>query len=175
MPAKPLIDMAVAVDPAVLADRLPEVASSMAAAGYRYCGDFGHHGGHYFSKYEGSRQTFTAQFHARDSWDLARLLRFRDEARADPGLFRDYADVKVALAAALGRDRGLYFWYKAHWLNDRLLEDRGPSAWGTWFLLAEYPTMIEVGIRLGLAGLRPRSSGPGLHPLAIRRRRAGGA
>jgi GrpB-like predicted nucleotidyltransferase (UPF0157 family) len=175
MPAKPLIDMAVAVAPAALAERLPEVASAMAALGYRYCGDFGHHGGHYFSKNEGTRQTFTAQFHASDSWDLARLLRFRDEARADPGLFRDYADVKVALAAALGRNRGLYFWYKAHWLNDRLLEDRGPSAWGTWFLFAQYPTMIEVGIRLGLAGLRPRSAGPGLHPLAIRRRRTGGA
>jgi GrpB-like predicted nucleotidyltransferase (UPF0157 family) len=171
MPAKPVIDMAVAVDPAALPAGLQEIVSAMEATGYRYCGDFGHHGGHYFSRSEGDRQTFTAQFHASDSWDLARLLRFRDEARSDPGLFREYAEVKVALAAALGGNRGLYFWYKAHWLNDRLLEDRGPGAWGTWFLLAQYPTMIEVGMRLAAARLRPRSAGPGLHPLAIRKRR----
>jgi len=172
MPAKPLIDMAVAVDPAALAAGLAELVSGMEVAGYRYCGDFGHHGGHYFSRYEGSRQTFTAQFHASGSWDLARLLRFRDEARSDPGLFREYSEVKAALASALGRNRGLYFWYKAHWLNDRLLEERGPSAWGTWFLLAEYPTMVQVGLRVATARLRPRSAGPGIHPLAIRRRQA---
>jgi hypothetical protein len=151
---------------------LAEFVSAMEGAGYRYCGDFGHHGGHYFSRYEGSRQTFTAQFHSSGSWDLARLLRFRDEARSDPGLFREYAEVKAALASALGRDRGLYFWYKAHWLNDRLLEERGPSAWGTWFLLAEYPTMVQVGLRLATSRFRPRSAGPGIHPLAIRRRPA---
>jgi GrpB-like predicted nucleotidyltransferase (UPF0157 family) len=175
MPAKPLIDMAVAVDPSALPSRLREVVSAMGDIGYRYCGDFGHHGGHYFSRDEGGRQTFTAQFHPSDSWDLARLLRFRDEARSDPGLFREYAEVKVALAAALGRNRGLYFWYKAHWLNDRLLEDRGPAAWGIWFLLAQYPTMIEVGMRLAAARLRPGSAGPGLHPLAIRGRRPAGS
>jgi GrpB-like predicted nucleotidyltransferase (UPF0157 family) len=175
MPAKPLIDMAVAVDPAALPERLPEFVSAMEGVGYRYCGDFGHHGGYYFSKQEGIRQTFTTQFHASDSWDLARLLRFRDEARSDPGLFREYAAVKVALASALGGNRGLYFWYKAHWLNDRLLEERGPAAWGTWFLLAQYPTMIEVGMRIALGRLRPRSAGPGMHPLAIRGRRSVGA
>jgi hypothetical protein len=162
------------VDPAALPARLPECVSAMGSLGYRYCGDFGHHGGHYFSRQEGSRQTFTAQFHASDSRDLARLLRFRDEASSDPGLFREYAEVKIALASALGRNRGLYFWYKAHWLNDRLLEDRGPAAWGNWFLLAEYPTMIEVGLRLAAARLSPWHGGQGRHPLAIRRRRAGG-
>jgi GrpB-like predicted nucleotidyltransferase (UPF0157 family) len=171
MPAKPLIDMAVAVDPAALPAALAECVSAMTDLGYLYQGDFGHHGGHYFSRSEGSRQTFTAQFHASDSWDLARLLRFRDEARSDPGLFREYAEVKTALARALGGNRGLYFWYKAHWLNERLLEDRGPGAWGTWFLLAEYPTMIEVGLRLAAARARAGSAGPGPHPLAIRRRR----
>jgi GrpB-like predicted nucleotidyltransferase (UPF0157 family) len=172
MPAEPLIDMAVAVDPAALPAKLPEFVSAMQGIGYAYCGDFGHHGGYYFSKNEGGRQTFTAQFHASDSWDLARLLRFRDEARSNPGLAREYAEVKVALATALVRNRGLYFWYKAHWLNERLLEDRGPAAWGTWFLLAQYPTMIEVGLRLAAAKLRLRPAGPGMHPLAIRRRRA---
>jgi GrpB-like predicted nucleotidyltransferase (UPF0157 family) len=174
MPAKPVIDMAVAAGPAALTARLPEIVSAMEEIGYRYCGNFGHHGGHYFSRQDGNRQTFTAQFHPSDSWDLARLLRFRDEARSDPGLFREYSEVKVALASALGRNRGLYFWYKAHWLNDRLLEDRGPAAWGNWFLLADYPTTIEVALRLVAARLRPRSAGPGIHPLAIRGRRAPG-
>jgi GrpB-like predicted nucleotidyltransferase (UPF0157 family) len=174
MPAKPLVDLAVAVDPAALPARLREIVPAMEAIGYRYCGDFGHHGGYYFSRQEGDRQTFTAQFHASDSWDLARLLRFRDEARSNPGLFREYAEVKVALAAALGRNRGLYFWYKAHWLNDRLLEDHGPGAWGNWYLFAQYPTTIEVGLRVAAARLRPRSAGPGPHPLAIRGGRPAG-
>jgi len=175
MPAKPLIDMAISVEPAALQARLPEYIAAMDAMGCRFFGDFGHRGGYYFSKHLGGAQTFTAQFHASDSWDLKRLLGFRDAAMADPGLFREYSEVKIALASALGRSRGIYYWYKGHWLNDRLLTERGPSAWGTWFLLAQYPTMLRIGVRLALSIVRPRFAGKGLHPMAIRRRRPTGA
>jgi GrpB-like predicted nucleotidyltransferase (UPF0157 family) len=170
MPAKPLIDMAISVEPSALPGRLDEFVTAMEGLGYRFFGDFGHRGGYYFSKHSGALQTFTAQFHPSDSWDLSRLLGFRDAARADSQLFKDYAEVKIALASALGRNRGLYYWYKSHWLNDRLLADRGPTAWGNWFLLAQYPTMFRMGVRHALSRLRPRSTGRGLHPMAIRSR-----
>lgn len=170
MPAKPLVDIAVSVDPSALPARLTEYVVAMESVGYRFYGDFGHRGGYYFSKHDGALQTFTAQFHSSDSWDLARLLRFRDSARADAILFRDYSEVKVALASALGGNRGLYYWYKGHWLNDRLLAERGPDAWGHWFLLAQYPTMAQMALRFALSRLRPRSLGPGLSPMAIRGR-----
>ena len=162
MPAKPMIDMAVVVDPAALPAGLPGLIAAMEDAGYRYYGDFGHHGGHYFSRHAGSLQTYTAQFHASDSRDLAQLLGFRDAARSDPGLFQEYSGVKAALASALGRDRGLYRWYKAHWLNDRLLKDQDPATWGRLFMTAAYPTMIEMGLRRMISGR---------HPLAVRRPR----
>lgn len=174
MPAKPLIDIAVSVDPAALPARLGDCIRAMEGIGYRFYGDFGHRGGYYFSKDAGPVQTFTAQFHASGSWDLERLLGFRDAARSDPGLFREYSEVKLALASALGRNRGIYYWYKGHWLNDRLLKDRGPEGWGTWFLLAQYPTMFAMVARLAASSLRARSGRPGLHPMAIRGpRRAG--
>jgi GrpB-like predicted nucleotidyltransferase (UPF0157 family) len=171
MPAKPLIDIAVSVEPAALRDRLADYIAAMDATGYRFFGDFGHRGGYYFSKLSGRIQTFTAQFHASDSWDLKRLLGFRDAARTDPGLFREYSEVKIALASALGRNRGIYYWYKGHWLNDRLLTERGPTAWGTWFLLAQYPTMFRMGVRHALSIMRPKFAGKGLHPMAVRRRK----
>jgi GrpB-like predicted nucleotidyltransferase (UPF0157 family) len=171
MPAKPLVDIAVSVDPEALPARLADYILAMESIGYRFYGDFGHRGGYYFSKHDGALQTFTVQFHSSDSWDLARLLKFRDAARQDPDLFRDYSTVKVALASALGGNRGLYYWYKGHWLNDRLLVERGPDAWGNWFLLAQYPTMFQMALRFAVSRLRPRSLGPGLSPMAIRRRR----
>jgi GrpB-like predicted nucleotidyltransferase (UPF0157 family) len=175
MPAKPLIDMAISVEPAALQANLPAYIAAMDAMGYRFFGDFGHRGGYYFSKLTAGVQTFTAQFHASDSWDLRRLLGFRDAARADPSLFRDYSEVKIALASALGRNRGIYYWYKGHWLNDRLLTERGPKSWGTWFLLAQYPTMFRMGVRHALSIVRPKFTGKGLHPMAIRRRKPVGA
>jgi GrpB-like predicted nucleotidyltransferase (UPF0157 family) len=175
MPAKPLIDMAISFEPSALKAKLPEYIAAMEAMGYRFFGDFGHRGGYYFSKLSSGVQTYTAQFHASDSWDLKRLLGFRDAARADPELFREYSEVKIALASALGRNRGIYYWYKGHWLNDRLLTERGPTAWGTWFLLAQYPTMFRMGVRHALSIIRPKFAGKGLHPMAVRRRKPLGA
>jgi GrpB-like predicted nucleotidyltransferase (UPF0157 family) len=171
MPAKPLVDLAVSAEPATLRLKLPEFISAMKAIDYRYYGDWGHRGGHYFAKHDGALRTFSAQIHASDSPDLGELLRFRDGARADPGLIQDYARVKLALAAALGRDRGAYFWYKSHWLADRMLADRSPRAWGSRFLRAQYPTMIQLSLRFAAARLRPRFAEPGLHPMAIRQPR----
>jgi GrpB-like predicted nucleotidyltransferase (UPF0157 family) len=167
MPAKPIVDMAVAAKPDALRLNLPECIGAMRAIGYDYYGDWGHHGGHYFGKSSGNLRTSAVQLHAEASHDLAELLEFRDAARSDPSLLREYALTKVALAAALGRDRGLYLWCKGHWL-DRVADG---DAWGERFLKAQRPTLVQLGFRGLVARMRPRFAGKGLHPMALRKPR----
>jgi GrpB-like predicted nucleotidyltransferase (UPF0157 family) len=168
MPSKPIVDMAIAAEPSTFTSMLPAYVAGLGRLGYEYCGDWGHHGGHYFAKNAGRQRVCGVQLHPADSADLADVLRFRDAARADPTLFRDYAALKVALAEAFKSDRGLYLWHKGHWLNDRLLADREPSTWGRLFVRAQYPTLIQLGLRGAFSRLRPAFAGKGLHPMAIR-------
>jgi GrpB-like predicted nucleotidyltransferase (UPF0157 family) len=170
MPAKPIIDMAVAAEPSTFPSMLNAYVAGLGRLGYDYCGDWGHHGGHYFAKSAGRQRVCGVQLHPADSADLADVIRFRDAARTDPRLFRDYADLKVALARSFSRDRGLYLWHKGHWLNDRLLADRDPETWGTLFLRAQYPTLLQLALRGSLSRIRPAFTGKGLHPMAIRER-----
>jgi GrpB-like predicted nucleotidyltransferase (UPF0157 family) len=166
MPAKPIVDFATAVAPGTLAVELPRITTAMAELGYSYFGDWGHHGGHFFGKRSGPLRTFAMQLHEADSADLAYLLRFRDAARTDPALSRDYADVKAALASVFGGSRAFYQWYKSHWLNDRLLTDHEPGAWGRFYLRAGYPTAFQIIIRVVSSRLR---GGQRLHPMANRK------
>ncbi|HZZ19085.1 MAG TPA: GrpB family protein [Opitutaceae bacterium] len=168
MPAKPIIDMAVAVEPSVLRSYLPECMGAMTAAGYAYYGNWGHHGGHFFAKSTGTLRTSAAQLHAADSEDLADLLGFRDAARADPSVLSDYSQVKVALASVFARDRGLYVWCKGHWLTNRVVPQGDDRAWGLQQLRAGHPTLVQLGFRSLVARLRPRFTGRGMHPMAIR-------
>jgi GrpB-like predicted nucleotidyltransferase (UPF0157 family) len=170
MPSKPILDMAVAAEPSTFPSMLNAYVAGLGRLGYDYCGDWGHHGGHYFAKNAGGQRVSGVQLHPADSADLADVIRFRDAARSDPLLFRDYAAVKVALARAFGRDRGLYLWHKGHWLNDRLLADRDPETWGALFLRAQYPTLLQLALRGFLSRLRPAFTGKGLHPMAVRGR-----
>jgi GrpB-like predicted nucleotidyltransferase (UPF0157 family) len=172
MPAKPIVDVAVAVEPNALRSNLPECIGAMRAIGYDYYGDWGHHGGYYFGKSTGTLRTGAAQLHAEGSTDLAELLEFRDAARANPSLLEEYAAIKVALAAVLGRDRGLYVWCKGHWLSDRVAV--GVTAWGERILKSQTPTLVQLGFRGIVARLRPRFAGKGLHPMALRRPRQSG-
>jgi GrpB-like predicted nucleotidyltransferase (UPF0157 family) len=171
MAAKPIVDMAVAADPRSLELSLPECIGAMRAAGYDYYGDWGHHGGHYFGKTAGALRVCAVQLHADGSEDLADLLGFRDAARADPSLVKDYSDTKLALASVLGRNRGLYVWFKGRWLNERLFGSADALAWATRILRAQYPTLAQLGFRGLMARLRPRFAGKGLHPMALRKQR----
>ena len=165
LPAKPIIDLAVGFDQQVLETRLPEVINRMQESGYRYLGDWKKRGGYFFEKADGQVRTHAVQVHPADSDDLRRLLRFRDLMRSDPELVRRYSEVKVFLASVLRHQRGLYFWYKSHWLNDLLLEQHGPNAWGEWWVSARYPTMIQFIQRSIVRALTGGRSGR--HPMAV--------
>lgn len=165
LPAKPIIDLAIGFEQQVLATGLPEVINRMQQAGYRYLGDWKKRGGHFFEKADGQVRTHAVQMHQIDSEDLRRLLCFRELMRGDPKLVHRYSEVKAFLASVLRHQRGLYFWYKSHWLNDLLLEDHGPNAWGEWWVSARYPTMIQF-IQRSL--VRTLSRGRcGRHPMSV--------
>lgn len=164
LPAKPIIDLALAVDPNILETHLAEIIQRMHQAGYRYLGDWKRRGGHFFESSKREVRTHAVQLHAANSPDLHRLLRFRELMLGDPDLVRRYSTVKVFLAEVLSRHRGLYFWYKSHWLNDVLLEDRGPRAWGDWWVSARYPTMFQFVRRAMIRTISGGRRGP--HPMA---------
>ena len=164
LPAKPIIDLALALPPDLLDRRRPELILRMRLQGYRYLGDWKRRGGFFFEKVTGQGRTHAIQVHPADSADLRRLLRFRDLMRSDPRLLTEYAQVKAALAQILANQRGFYFWYKSHWLNDLLLEQQGSQAWGTWWLSTSYPTMLQIA---GRSLVRMASGGRcGAHPMA---------
>ena len=164
MVAKPIVDLAIAVSPSVLDKDLNEIIHRMRNAGYRYLGDWKRRGGHFFESAHGALRTHAVQIHRMGSPDLARLLRFRELMLSKPDLARQYSAVKLSLASVLSGDRGLYFWYKSHWLNDIMLDDCGPRAWGDWWLSAQYPTMFQFVWR---SMVRALSSGRrGSNPMA---------
>jgi GrpB-like predicted nucleotidyltransferase (UPF0157 family) len=164
LPAKPIIDLAVGLTPPVLEGELPAVIRLMEQAGYHYLGDWKRRGGHFFESASQQVRTHAVQVHPADGRDLRRLLRFRELMRHDPGLLREYSQVKSFLAQTLPHQRGLYFWYKGHWLNDLLLEENGPRAWGAWWISARYPTMLQYVQRAMVRTLLGGRRGP--HPLA---------
>jgi GrpB-like predicted nucleotidyltransferase (UPF0157 family) len=145
--AKPIIDMAVECDPGRLADQLPAFIGQMERAGYRYLGNWKRRGGHFFEKGIGPVRVYAVQAHPVDGIDLRGLLQFRELMRNDPRLLREYSEIKTFLAETLQRQRGLYFWYKSHWVSDLMLEERGERAWGTWWISARYPTMFRFARR----------------------------
>ena len=160
LPAKPIIDLAVEVEPRILETELPTIINRMERTGYRYLGDWKRRGGYFFESASGSVRTHAVQIHPTDGVDLRRLLRFRDLMRGSPELLRQYSEVKVFLAEILSHQRGLYFWYKSHWLNDLLLEDHGPDAWGEWWVSARYPTMFQFIQRSIVSTLSRGRRGP---------------
>lgn len=164
LPAKPIIDIAVTMDAQDLAADLTGCINAMAAAGYAYQGDWGHRGGYFFAKDRGRVRTHAVQLHSANSPDLARLLRFQAMLRTSPEQLQEYTEIKIALARRFPTQRGMYFWFKAHWINDRLLPSDGTEPWGAWFVAAQNPTLLQIFARTVVLTLRGR----GLHPMAVK-------
>lgn len=152
--AKPIIDMALEVDATALATDFTAIRSAMNAAGYAYLGYWGRRGGHYFARTtKGVGRTHSAQIHPTGAPEIKRLLHFQERLRADPAFRSDYFESKAALAHAFSRQRGMYFWFKAHWIDGNLLDFQGSQDWAHWFVSARHPTMLTMFRRSILLGL----------------------
>jgi GrpB-like predicted nucleotidyltransferase (UPF0157 family) len=103
--AKPILDIGVAVRRS--ADAAACVAPLM-RLGYEYLGDRRGTGGHFFAKGDDARRTHYVHVVAHDSAEWADYLRFRERLRADAAARDEYAQLKVALAAAHATDRESY-------------------------------------------------------------------
>ena len=145
--AKPIIDCAVALPPAAFARDWPQAVGRLAAIGYRYLGHRPGLGGHYLEKGPVPVRTHAIQLHCTQGPELDGVLRFRDELRSNPGLAAAYLAVKHGLAARTGGDRRIYLWYKAHWMNDLLLEKREDQGWSRWLAAHPPPSFYWMHLR----------------------------
>jgi GrpB-like predicted nucleotidyltransferase (UPF0157 family) len=145
--AKPIIDVALALWPESFPREWPRAAESLARIGYRYLGYRPGLGGHFLSKGPAPFRTHAIQLHPADGAELAGLLRFRDELRRNSALAAEYQAIKHGLAARVGGDRRIYLWYKAHWMNDLLLEGRDRRAWGRWLLSHPPPSFYWMHLQ----------------------------
>ncbi len=104
--AKPILDIAVAIDPSC---PLTRAFPMLAALGYIHRGDAGARGGQVFVR-ESSALVRTHHLHlvARDDPQWDNYLAFRDYLRADEAARDRYAAVKRELASRFALDRKAY-------------------------------------------------------------------
>ena len=145
--AKPIIDIGLGLRPGTFGREAARTISRLARIGYRYLGDRPGLGGHFLEKGPFPLRTHAIQLHPAGGRELTGLLAFRDELRRDPALAAEYQAIKHGLAARTGGDRRIYLWYKAHWMNDLLLERREGRAWGHWLLAHPPPSFYWLHLR----------------------------
>ncbi|MDX9976115.1 MAG: GrpB family protein [FCB group bacterium] len=105
MPAKPIIDIAVAIRSYKVGIPLVE---RIVALGYEYRGERGRPGRHFFAKNDRKMTTHHIIFLEIDGEDWKNIVRFRDALRSDPSLARRYAELKQRLADRHMLDREAY-------------------------------------------------------------------
>jgi len=122
LPAKPILDIAVAV---AKADAVPELVRRLAEAGYVYRGDAADEGGHLFVR-ESSPEVRTAHVHvvALEDSQWRDYLRFRDLLRQDAEIRREYAELKRQLAARHAGERKAYTAAKNNFVRAVLSAER---------------------------------------------------
>jgi GrpB-like predicted nucleotidyltransferase (UPF0157 family) len=106
LPAKPILDLAVAVR---TPDDIPAVVARLVTAGYLDRGDQGREGGHLCVR-EAVPDLRTVHLHIVEQTDSQwrAYLAFRDRLRTDAGLRQQYATLKADLAARYPGDRAAY-------------------------------------------------------------------
>jgi GrpB-like predicted nucleotidyltransferase (UPF0157 family) len=114
--AKPIIDIAVAVESLAAADKL---AQSLAALGYEYKGEAGTPGRRFFVKGPEAKRTFYLHCGLPDG-EFGTLIKFRDTLRARPDRVAQYNELKRALAAKFADDRKAYTRGKADFIQNVL-------------------------------------------------------
>lgn len=94
--AKPIIDMLPEV-PDI--EQLDALNSQMERLDYQPMGEYGLPGRRYFRKLDGERHLIHLHCYQTGNPEITRHLAFRDYLRAHPDVAKQYADIKVAIAA----------------------------------------------------------------------------
>jgi GrpB-like predicted nucleotidyltransferase (UPF0157 family) len=113
--AKPVLDIALALGSLAAVDSL---VAPLGALGYRYLGEYGLPGRHFFRKGEPVTHHLHVVEVSGEHWRVWRL--FRDYLRGNPEEARRYADFKRELATKHPSDREAYTRSKADFVNDIL-------------------------------------------------------
>jgi GrpB-like predicted nucleotidyltransferase (UPF0157 family) len=112
MPAKPIIDIAIAVQDFEEARRCVPKLESL---GYEYRGENGIPRRHYFNK--GDPRTHHLHMNEISSADWRNMLAFRDYLIAHPQAAQEYASLKLRLAQQYPQDRMAYLDAKAPFIT----------------------------------------------------------
>jgi len=120
LPAKPIIDIAIAVHAIEDIARWP---ATLEPAGYTYFGDREGRNDHFFAKGPEDCRSFYLHVVLRDSRGWTDYLRFRDALRADGALREKYAQLKTSLCDTYSRDRALYTSEKSAFIR-RVVQER---------------------------------------------------
>jgi GrpB-like predicted nucleotidyltransferase (UPF0157 family)/ADP-ribose pyrophosphatase YjhB (NUDIX family) len=104
MPAKPIIDIAIAIEDF---DQATVCIKPLVGLGYEYAGENGIPRRHYFVKRD-PRTTHHVHMVELESWDWQAMLLFRDRLLHEPVLAREYAALKAGLAQQFENERESY-------------------------------------------------------------------
>jgi GrpB-like predicted nucleotidyltransferase (UPF0157 family) len=121
LPAKPILDIAVAVR---TLDVIPDMVERLTGIGYIYRGDGGDDGGHLFVR-EPEPDIRTVHVHVVETgnYQWKDYLAFRDMLREDADVRKRYADVKLDLAKRFPDDRKSYTAAKDEFIREVLLKE----------------------------------------------------
>lgn len=112
MPAKPILDIAIAVGNF---EKARVCIAPLATLGYTFKGENGIPRRHYFTKGEPCTHHIHMVEHTSDEW--TKLIRFRDCLRSDRSVTAAYAKLKTSLADRLAGDRVAYQNAKADFIE----------------------------------------------------------
>ncbi|MHC4780999.1 MAG: GrpB family protein [Planctomycetota bacterium] len=123
LPAKPILDIAVALETEGL---MPELIERLSGVGYIYRENAGDDGGHLLVK-EPEPDVRSVHLHVVESKDhqWGEYLAFRDTLRENPDIRKKYADMKRELAIRFPNDRKSYTSAKDVFIKAVLEEIRG--------------------------------------------------
>ena len=121
MDAKPIIDMAVAVESLA---SVPACAERLARAGYEYKGEYGLPGRHFFTK--GNPTLFHLHIVEKTSEHWRVWLTFRDHLNAHADVRREYNDFKRGLARQYADNREAYTTAKHPFISNILKKIGSP-------------------------------------------------
>ncbi|MXY47674.1 MAG: GrpB family protein [Gemmatimonadetes bacterium] len=119
MPAKPILDIAIAVEDFEMAR---VCIAPLAALGYTFKGENGIPRRHYFTKGEPCTHHIHMGEETSDEW--AKLILFRDYLRSDQRVSDEYARLKSALLDRLAGDRVAYQAAKTEFIKEVLQKAR---------------------------------------------------